>query len=405
MKTAPRALWGVMAIVAAGCGGGKGMQKDRTAEGGVTAPAADAATVADAAAAADAASAPDTGASDRAGDGAGTDAAGTAADAAPATVHSCGGFSVPSGWTTAGGFRSAVVAMGAPLSQPVALLFAGGGFGDSEAFVVDQGTSRLLKLNAKTGALSTLVAETAWAVPPKLLTTIVWDRSRAFDGNLYVGDQGGDGDADSVIYRVDPTGANKVFAMAPGAGLDDIYGMAFSPGGTYPPGLYVSGDTDGGGDGFGRLDASGMVTSFAKFSGVEGLAVDGLGRFGGGLYASMPNGGGYAGDDTVSKINPDGGKATPPLASGQPGIHALVFAPDGPFGGDAYAASWQTGKVLRIAPGGTVTEIATGLSLTNYDGNVLAFSPDGRILFVADRMQARIVCIEPAAEAYRPPGR
>jgi hypothetical protein len=29
-------------------------------------------------------------------------------------------------------------------------------------------------------------------------------------------------------------------------------------------------------------------------------------------------------------------------------------------------------------------------------GNILAFSPDGRIPFVADRNASRIVCIEPA---------
>jgi DNA-binding beta-propeller fold protein YncE len=66
----------------------------------------------------------------------------------------------------------------------------------------------------------------------------------------------------------------------------------------------------------------------------------------------MPAGGGYSGDDTISKINADGTKAT------------LVFAPAGPFG--------------------------------DYDGNILAFSPDGPILFVADRNASRIVCIEPA---------
>ena len=41
-----------------------------------------------------------------------------------------------------------------------------------------------------------------------------------------------------------------------------------------------------------------------------------------------------------------------------------------------------------------MSDLATGLSLTNYDGNILAFSPDGRVLFVADRSQSRIVCIE-----------
>ena len=107
----------------------------------------------------------------------------------------------------------------------------------------------------------------------------------------------------------------------------------------------------------------------------------------------MPASGGYSGDDTITKINADGTKATP-LAMTQPGIHAVAFAPNGPFGGDLYAASWSSNQLLRITPQGVVSELASGLSLTNYDGNILAFSPDGRILFVADRNQSRIVCIE-----------
>ena len=44
---------------------------------------------------------------------------------------------------------------------------------------------------------------------------------------------------------------------------------------------------------------------------------------------------------------------------------------------------------------GVVSVIASGLSLTNYDANILAFSPDGNVLYVADRQADRIVCIEP----------
>jgi hypothetical protein len=321
---------------------------------------------------------------------------GDAVDSPPATIHSCGAFSMPSNWTTAAGFRSAVVAQGAPLSQPVALTFAGGAFGDADAFVVDQGAGALFRLDARNGAITPVVAKESWIMPPVLLTTIVWDQASVFDGNLYVGDQGSDGDQDSVIFRVNGTGISSVLAKAPGAGMDDIYGLAFSPGGAYPAGLYVNGDTDGATDGFGLINAAGVVSKFATFSGVEGMAIDRTGRFGGGLFASMPAGGGYPGDDTVSKINADGTKATPPLATALSGVHALVFAPPGPFGGDAYVATWDTGKVLRITPDGTKTELASGLSLTNYDGNILAFSPDGRILFVADRNASRIVCIEPA---------
>ena len=321
----------------------------------------------------------------------GSDAGPDGAGDAP-IVHSCGAFSTPSNWSTAAGFRSAVVAMGPPLSMPVALTFAAGPYGES-AYVVDQGARAVFKIDTRTGTVTPFVATAAWPRAPALLTTSVWDAEGAFDGRLYVGDQGSDGDGDSVIFRVDPAGAATVFAVGPGPGLDDIYGLAFSPGGAYPAGLYVSGDTDGATVGFGRLDAAGTNTMFAMYAGVEGLAIDRLNRFGGGLFAAMPAGGGYSGDDTISKINADGTKGTP-LVMTQAGIHAIVFAPSGPFGGDAYAASWQSQKLLRIAPGGAVSDLATGLSLTNYDGNILSFSPDGRVLFVADRAQARIVCIE-----------
>jgi hypothetical protein len=328
-------------------------------------------------------------------DGAGMpiDGTGIPIDGAP-MVYSCGAFAVDSGWKTATGFRSSVVAKGAPLSAPVALTFAAGAFG-GYAYIVDQGTNQVLRMEAKTGATTPFINDTKWPTAPQLLTTVLWDADGAFDGRLYVGDQGSDGDADSTIFRSDASGLTQVFATAPGPGLDDIYGMVFSPGGVYPAGLFVSGDTDGSGPGFGVFAAAGTGTTFATFSGVEGLAVDKTGRFGGGLFASMPAGGGYSGDDTLSPIKADGSKGTA-LVSGIAGIHAVVFAPAGPFGGDAYVASWSSQKIIRIKPDGTMTDLASGLSLTNYDGNILAFSPDGRILFVADRSNARIVCIEPS---------
>jgi hypothetical protein len=313
---------------------------------------------------------------------------------APAVVYSCGAFPLGSEWTTAAGFRSAIVAKDGLLTAPVALTFAGGAFG-SGAYVVDQGTNQVLRLDEKTGTVTAFVSGTQWPKTPSLLTTILWDAALVFDGKLYIGDQGGDGDADSTVFRADAAGTAQVFLAAPGPGLDDIYGMVFSPGGSYPAGLYVSGDTDGSGPGFGVFGASGTGTTFAAFAGVEGLAVDTSGRFGGGLFASMPAGGGYSGDDSLTRIQPDGTKAAA-LVAGVPGIHAITFAPAGPFGGDAYVASWSSQKIMRIKPDGTISDLATGLSLTNYDGNILAFSPDGRVLFVADRSNHRIVCIEPA---------
>jgi hypothetical protein len=260
--------------------------------------------------------------------------------------------------------------------------------------VVDQGTNQVLRLDEKTGALTPFISGTQWPKAPSLLSTLLWDSGGVFDGKLYIGDQGSSSDADSTVYRADASGTVQVFATAPGPGLDDVYSMAFSPGVGYPAGLYLTGDTDGSGPGFGVFGASGAGTTFATYSGIEGLAVDRSGRFGGGLFATMPAGGGYSGDDSLTRILPDGTKAKA-LVSGVPGIHAITFAPAGPFGGDAYVASWSSQKIMRIKPDGTISDFAAGLSLTNYDGDILAFSPDGRVLFVADRSNRRIICIEP----------
>ncbi len=83
------------------------------------------------------------------------------------------------------------------------------------------------------------------------------------------------------------------------------------------------------------------------------------------------------------------------MISGQPGIHAVTVAPAGPFGGKVVFASWATGELVSVDAQGTPEVLASGLSLTNYDGNILAFSPDGSVLYVADRLANRLVCIEP----------
>jgi sugar lactone lactonase YvrE len=83
-----------------------------------------------------------------------------------------------------------------------------------------------------------------------------------------------------------------------------------------------------------------------------------------------------------------------PIATGLAGIHAVTFSSGGDLGANMYAASWSTGQLLQIDPDGVVTELASGLSLTNYDGNILAVSSDGNVMFVADRMANQLVCIE-----------
>lgn len=326
-----------------------------------------------------------------------TDAATADVDApvdAPPRVYACGSFTTAPTWTLAPGFHAVVIADAtAGLNQPVAVTVAGGGFG-GKLYVVNQGDGRVLAIDPDTGAAAPLVAGAAWPVAPRLLTAIVHDDGGVFDGNLYVADQGTDADGDSRIYRVTPTGVATVFTAAPGPGLDDVFALAFAPGPGYPAGLYASGDTDGALPDWGVFDAAGVGTAFSEVAGTETAAVDRAGSYGGGLFAARPAGGGYAGDDSVGRIDATGA-AAPRLVSALPGVHGLAFAPPGPFAGRLHAASWSSGRLISIDPTGAVADLATGLSLTNYDANILAFSPDGRVLYVADRAANRVVCIEP----------
>lgn len=342
---------------------------------------------------------PDSGLADSGADT--TDAGTTDAGALDGGVtfhYDCGAFSADPGWTVRAGYRAVVVADAtAGLNQPVALTFAEGGFG-GRLFVVCQGDGTVREVDVATGAVTVAVGGTGWGTPsPAALTTITWDAEGIFDGNLYVGDQGGDGDADSRIYRIAPGGVASLFAMAPGAGMDDIYGLAFAPSaGVYASGLYVTGDTDGAGVDWGIVSATATIATFSEVAGTEGIAFDPTGLYGDALIASRPLGGGYAGDGTITPITTAGAAGTP-LATALGGVHAVTFSNGGSFGRSMYAASWSAGTLMQISPTGDITELASGLTLTNYDGNVLAVSSDGQVMFVADRSANRIVCIEPVA--------
>jgi hypothetical protein len=327
-----------------------------------------------------------------AADGPGAD---SGADVPPAP-QSCAAFSqAADGWAVATGYRAVVVAVGAPLSAPAALTFVGGDFGNT-AMVTDLNALSVFKLDLQHGTVSSFVSGAQWPRTPTYLAELVWDAGHAFDGKLYVADRGSTADQNSTIFRVGADGVASILTSAPGIALDDVYSMAFSPGGAYSPGLYIGGDTD---DttmaGWARVDSNGTTIQFSLLSGADGADVDRLNRFGGGLFAAMPMGSGWEGDGSISRMNPDGSKATP-LISSLPDIGGLTFAPAGPFGGDAFAVRRATGTLLRVAPGGVMAQVATGLSMVSSAGNNLAFSPDGQILLVSETDKARIVCVEPS---------
>lgn len=320
------------------------------------------------------------------------------AGAAACQTWGCGAFSAaPAGWVVSAGYRAVVIADASDgLQQPVGLTFAGGAFGPS-LYVSDQAADAVWKVDVNTGAVTAFVDSKAWPVAPALLTGIVWDEPGALPGSkLYVADQGADSDQTSTIYAVDAAGAATVFVASPGPGLDDVYCMAFSPGAGYAAGLYVSGDTDGVLADWGLYAVTGAGSAFSEVAGCETAVVDREGRFGGGLLAALPLGGGYGGDGTVRRINPDGTGAAP-IASDLGGVHGLALTPTkGAFGGDLLAARWDAGTLLRITPAGAVSTLASGLTLTNYDANILAVPPSGSVVIVADRNASRLVCIEPA---------
>lgn len=311
-----------------------------------------------------------------------------------ACAYSCGAFTeAPASWTLATGLRAVVVADATDgLDEPVGLTFAGREFG-GHLYVSDQGAQSVFRVDVATGDTSTFISMATFPMVARRLTAIVWDELEVNDGNLYITDSVGDGDQDAIVYRLDASGTVSVFVRAPGPGLDSIYAMAFAPPGVTPAGLYVAGDTDGARVDWGVFDRDGMGTAFSEVAGIEGIAFDPSGRYGTGPIAARPSGGGYSGDGSITPIGSDGVALTP-IATGLGGVHANVIAPPGLFAGEMVAASWSTSSIFRVSPTGVITNLVMGVALSNYDGNVLAVSPDGRVLLVADRNASRVVCVE-----------
>lgn len=310
--------------------------------------------------------------------------------------YNCHSFTEPSGWLTRVGFRSVVVASAdAGLNQPVSVAFGGAAF-DGGVFIVNQGNGTVTRLDATLSQASVFVG--AFSPAPQLLTAVTVDADQVFDGQLYVADQGTDADGDSRVYRVTPAGNASLFTQGPGPGLDDIFAMVFTPKNLgWPAGLLVAGDTDRGGAHWGLIDADAGVTAFSTVPGIEGACVDPTQQWGTAVLAASPAGGGYSGTDAIVRLLPDGG-SLPPIASGLAGVHGVVVAPAGPFNGMTVAASWASNTLFSITADGGTEELASGMSLTNYDANILAFSPNGTVLLVADRLNNRVVCIEPRVE-------
>ncbi len=311
---------------------------------------------------------------------------------------SCGDFPAVPEWSPEDiGLRAVIVAEG--LGEPVALTF---GYNDL-LYVVSQGETPaqnvVRTVNIQDGSVAVFSEGATWPTPADLLTTIIYDADARFGSQqLYVADKGTDGDDDSILWRLLDDGSVESFLAGPGPGLDDIYGLAFAPAGSgYPQGLYVAGDTDSTAtrDDWGVYTQDGSGMAFSNVTGIQGLVFDIDNIVGGGLLACRPNGGGFTGDDTITRMMPNG-EAGSPIVGGLTGIHAVKIASGrGSFEAGAYAASWDTGQLFHITPATGATPFAVGLTLTEFSGDMLAFSPDEHGLFLADRATGRLICVEP----------
>ncbi len=142
-------------------------------------------------------------------------------------------------------------------------------------------------------------------------------------------------------------------------------------------------------DGLGAESGAGLAP--------RSLAVDTFGKYGGIAYF------GEFGRQCscIKKLLPTG--QVEPWIDSLPGDpHSIVFAPPGPFEGLMYVAvdDGASGKVLQITPGGDQEVFLEGLQgfLHGNGKDVMEFSRDGSVLYVADYFADHVYRIVPATQ-------
>ncbi|MFO0796118.1 MAG: putative Ig domain-containing protein [Gemmataceae bacterium] len=228
----------------------------------------------------------------------------------------------------------------------------------------------------------------------------------AYGEFLYVSannrDGGRPGDHGGALLRVDRSGNwfdfTSLTSALPGdlTALGEPGNFAFAPGGAFGTGLYIANSTDYPGDVL-RVGTQGDVAVFVNdgsfdLSGQTGLRT---------LSVAFGPGGGFGTNLYITDANPSvrglrtvdpAGQVSAPLATfpGLPGF--MAFGPGGSFGFDLYVSvATATGTdYYRVKADGTKEVFLSGL--TSQGG--IAFSRDGRTMFVADPLADTVYRVE-----------
>lgn len=190
---------------------------------------------------------------------------------------------------------------------------------------------------------------------------------------------------DGEIFRVNPTsGVTSVFKRTLNFSPT---GIAFPPAGSpFLGNLFV---TDFFGVGLRRIEPTGVISTLANLPNLQGLAFSPGGAFGPGLFVSQPSSG------RILRVSTTGAFTVFAAATVMKSPMEIAFSPGGAFGPYLYVADAESGSILRVNSSRQVTPFATGLGapfglvfrttpspalfVTDYlSGNVIQFTPNSR---------------------------
>ena len=214
------------------------------------------------------------------------------------------------------------------------------------------------------------------------------------------GDQGG------TIQRLDAEGEVIDFsAIGIPLGPGEPGELAFGLGTAFGDTLFVANSVGSPGDilSLGLAGELSVVASDGLFEGNEqglaprSIAIAEPGRYGGLMYF-----GEFGRGCSCLKVVGSDGRIEPWVDTLPGDPHAIKFAPAGVFNGDMFVAvdDGASGSILRVEPSGSFSVFLGGLQ-GFFHGNgkdVIEFSRDGSIMFVADYFAGTIYRVAPASE-------